>query len=271
MGLRFRKRIKIAPGIHINLSGSGISFNLGIPGLNVNLGSRSSVNLGIPGTGISYRHSLNDKRDSNTPRNEINRYDSAYNKPPIPEDNIISVSPELIDSGSLQVINHLFKEVIKNAKILNTEYLEALSEEKKWKRLNTFLKILLIGFFPPVSLSVKQKITDAFNRMNEIYEDEKNNYLDLDYYVEEEFREKFASVTQSFQSLQSSSKIWDVNTNSSVDRISKRSYAGTEVRRTNTEIEISNIRYVKSNFSPLKFCNTNGADVYLYPSFAHAH
>jgi hypothetical protein len=102
MGLRFRKRIKIAPGVHINLSGSGISFNLGIPGLNVNLGSRSSVNLGVPGTGISYRHSLNDKRDSSVPKNETNRYDSLYNKPQIPEDNIISVSPELIDSATFR-------------------------------------------------------------------------------------------------------------------------------------------------------------------------
>jgi hypothetical protein len=268
MGLRFRKRIKVAPGIHINLSGSGISFNLGVPGLNVSLGSQPSVNLGVPGTGISYRHSLNDKRDSSTRRNEANRYDSVYEKSQIPEDNIISVSPALIDSGSLQVVSHLFKEVIKNAKILNAEYLEALKEEKKWKRLDIFLKILLIGFLPPISPAVKQKITDVSDRMNEIYEDEKNNYLDLDYFVEEEFREKFASVTQSFQSLQSSSKIWDINTNSSIDRISKRSYAGSEVRRTNTKIEISDIRYVKSNFSPLKFCNTNGADIYLYPSFA---
>jgi hypothetical protein len=166
------------------------------------------------------------------------------------------------------VINHLFKEVIKNAKVLNTEYLESLKEEKKWKRLDVFLKIFLIGFLPPISPAVKQKITEAFDRMNEIYEDEKKNYLDLDYFIEEEFRKKFASVTHTFQALQSSNEIWDVNTNNQIDKISKRSYAGTEIRRGSTKIEISNIRYVKSNFSPLKFCNTNGADIYLYPSFA---
>jgi hypothetical protein len=226
------------------------------------------LNLGVPGTGISYRHSLKEQKRSNADR--TNRQDSIYeyDRPQIAEDNIISLSPELIDSGSLQVINHLFKEIIKNATILNTEYLEAFKEEKKWKRLNLFLKILLVGFLPPVSSAVSKKITESSDRMNEINEDGKNNYLDLDYFIEEQFKEKFASVIRAFQALKTSAKIWDVNTNNSIDRISNRSYAGMEVRRTSTKIEISDIRYVKSNFSPLKFCNTNGADIYLYPSFA---
>ncbi|MFV0297072.1 MAG: DUF4236 domain-containing protein [Hyphomicrobiaceae bacterium] len=61
MGLRFHRRIKIFPGIYINLSKSGVSASLGGKGATVNVGStgRRMVTLGIPGTGLSYRMQLN--------------------------------------------------------------------------------------------------------------------------------------------------------------------------------------------------------------------
>ena len=56
MGWRFRKRIKIAPGVNINLSKSGISTTIGKRGASVNFGKRGSfLNLGIPGTGLYSR------------------------------------------------------------------------------------------------------------------------------------------------------------------------------------------------------------------------
>lgn len=57
MGLRFQKRIKILPGVYINLSKSGASASLGGHGATVNVGTsgKRMVTLGIPGTGLSYR------------------------------------------------------------------------------------------------------------------------------------------------------------------------------------------------------------------------
>lgn len=54
MALRIRKSIKIAPGVKINLSKSGISTSLGGKGATVNLSKRGTrITTGIPGTGIS--------------------------------------------------------------------------------------------------------------------------------------------------------------------------------------------------------------------------
>lgn len=57
MGLRFQKRIKILPGVYINLSKSGVSASVGGHGATVNVGAdgRRMVTVGIPGTGLSYR------------------------------------------------------------------------------------------------------------------------------------------------------------------------------------------------------------------------
>ena len=67
MGLRFRKRIKIAPGVYINLSKSGISTTLGKSGASVNIskkGTRGTV--GLPGTGLSYSSQLSKSATSRT-------------------------------------------------------------------------------------------------------------------------------------------------------------------------------------------------------------
>jgi hypothetical protein len=59
MGFRFRKRIKLFPGVSVNLSRSGVSTSVGRPGATINLGAKrgARVTVGIPGTGISYSES----------------------------------------------------------------------------------------------------------------------------------------------------------------------------------------------------------------------
>ena len=55
MGLRFRKRIKILPGLWFNLSKSGVSTSIGGKGMTVNLSdNHTKTTVGVPGTGLSY-------------------------------------------------------------------------------------------------------------------------------------------------------------------------------------------------------------------------
>jgi hypothetical protein len=59
MALRFRKSIKLAPGIRMNLSGSGVSASLGPRGASVGIGKRGTfLNTGTPRTGLCARQSL---------------------------------------------------------------------------------------------------------------------------------------------------------------------------------------------------------------------
>jgi len=59
MALRFRKSIKLAPGIRMNLSGGGLSWTLGPRGASIGIGKRGTfLNTGIPGTGLYSRQSL---------------------------------------------------------------------------------------------------------------------------------------------------------------------------------------------------------------------
>lgn len=59
MAIRFRKCIKLAPGIRMNLSGSGASWTFGPQGMSVGVGRRGShLNAGIPGSGLFTRTRL---------------------------------------------------------------------------------------------------------------------------------------------------------------------------------------------------------------------
>ena len=56
MAWAFRKRIKVIPGVYINLSKSGISANTGVRGASLTFRSDGVYrNLGLPGTGIYSR------------------------------------------------------------------------------------------------------------------------------------------------------------------------------------------------------------------------
>lgn len=56
MTVRFRKRIKIAPGLSVNIGKSGVSTTIGPPGTSITIGEHGVyANIGLPGTGISFR------------------------------------------------------------------------------------------------------------------------------------------------------------------------------------------------------------------------
>lgn len=56
---RFQKRVKLLPGVSVNLSKSGASLTVGTPGAKVTVGPKGShAHAGIPGTGVSYHQKL---------------------------------------------------------------------------------------------------------------------------------------------------------------------------------------------------------------------
>lgn len=78
MGFRFRKSVKIAPGVKLNLSKSGGSLSIGGRGATVNLSNKGvRSRYSIPGTGLSYvTQTSSGKTKQNTTSSAANR--SAY-------------------------------------------------------------------------------------------------------------------------------------------------------------------------------------------------
>lgn len=73
MGLRFRKSIKIAPGVRLNVGRKSAGISVGGKGLrySVNSRGRSTTTVGVPGTGLSYTSSKNYKTKAYQTRNNL--------------------------------------------------------------------------------------------------------------------------------------------------------------------------------------------------------
>ena len=55
MSLRFRRSLKIAPGIRLNFGKKGVSASIGPRGAKITIGEKGvRKTVGLPGTGLSY-------------------------------------------------------------------------------------------------------------------------------------------------------------------------------------------------------------------------
>ncbi len=65
MGLRFRKSIKLLPGVRMSVGSGGIGWSLGPRGASISVSKRGVYsNVGIPGTGLSFRQKIGGDRMS---------------------------------------------------------------------------------------------------------------------------------------------------------------------------------------------------------------
>ena len=72
MAIRFRKTIKILPGVKINVGKTGISTSVGVRGAHVRVGQRGThATVGIPGSGLSITNKIGGKSKKVTAKEEI--------------------------------------------------------------------------------------------------------------------------------------------------------------------------------------------------------
>ena len=56
MGFRFRRRVRILPGLNLNISKSGVSTSVGRRGATLNISKRGTkTTIGLPGSGLSWQ------------------------------------------------------------------------------------------------------------------------------------------------------------------------------------------------------------------------
>jgi len=120
MPTRFRRTVKIAPGVRFNIGKKSGSVSIGKRGASMNFGKRGVYgNVGLPGTGLSYRSKLVGSSQNGTKKSKGGEPISSSEKVEIP----IQIS--LLDDGSITFRNEkgesLPDEWIRKAKSQNRE------------------------------------------------------------------------------------------------------------------------------------------------------
>jgi hypothetical protein len=79
MGINFRKRIKILPGLTINFGKKGVSATIGARGASLNIGKKGIYsNLSVPGTGIYMREKISGTEAKNANKNQPTFHNNLY-------------------------------------------------------------------------------------------------------------------------------------------------------------------------------------------------
>lgn len=123
MGLRFRKSFKIAPGLRVNLTKTGIGLSAGGKGIrySVHSSGRRTKTVGIPGTGLYYTETSLGKRNYNS---------SAYQRRN-------ELASQQQDAEKLEKLeqNRLEVELFENQIKLLTSIHKECDEEFHWQEL----------------------------------------------------------------------------------------------------------------------------------------
>lgn len=199
---KFRKRIKIAPGITVNLSKSGVSATVGVKGASVNVGKNGTyLNVGIPGTGVYTRTKLKGAEKVKEPTciNDVNLLEEpvAVNKKSLTEkikdytnnaerDNFLYKFPKKYrDTIKRFVIGYQiedYKKLSKELNIKNAVIMGYISFFLGWLGVDRFLlkdkKKGIIKFLvlPIIPVSLIWWIVDIFLSCKKV---QNNNYEKL--------------------------------------------------------------------------------------------
>lgn len=133
MAFRFQRRIRIAPGVRINLSKSGVGLSVGPRGYSTSIGPRGVYrNVGLPGTGLSYREKIGD-----VPRKSSGRQSAVTSA---------QVEVEINDEGTMQFRlpdgSPAPQSVVKRIREQNTQLIEGLIS-RAVERFNSDLRACL--------------------------------------------------------------------------------------------------------------------------------
>jgi hypothetical protein len=128
MGFRFQRRIRLIPGVRLNVSKSGLGLSLGPRGSTVSVGQSGLYgNAGLPGTGLSFRQKLNTKNNQairKSYRKEFENYLLSGEK--------FEIGVEISDNGEIAFLDKheqpLLDEELKVLKKLAPQQLRSLLE-----------------------------------------------------------------------------------------------------------------------------------------------
>lgn len=269
--MRFRKRVKLFPGVHLNFSLTGVSTTIGVRGLSVNLGSKGAyLNTGIPGTGLYNRQKIggagkqmNRFSTSNQPT-----FDRNTSLPGVQRDpEIGAIKTEKAEATTTQGLQEL-RKMLNECYDLRTELTFATQTAKtKLNRATTLFivsRLLVIGFFIHwFRANRDRKKADLEDLQGQL----DNCFVKIDMNVEKTIHENYVSLISSYKYLLTCDKVWDVTSSRPVDQAATRSAASIAISRRRVRLGFKNINIIQSQYDALHFENANGGDIYIYPAF----
>lgn len=135
MGLRFRRSIKVAPGVRVNVGKKSVGVSVGgkYGGVSVNSKTGTRARVSAPGTGISYSAKIDTKTKSAKTKTTVKTTQKSVQ----PTKNTSNHTTSTVQSNK-----ELYEKIIKKNKLTK-------KKTESWKHLATGFSIffILLGLF----------------------------------------------------------------------------------------------------------------------------
>ncbi len=297
MAWNYRKRVKIAPGVYLNISKKGVSTTVGMRGASMNFGKNGTyINTGIPGTGFYSRQKIGGKQI--TP---ASLFVSMSGQPKLRShrDYVMRFWACVVGAFVMLItglwIGFIFFAVVgvgqfsnmrrtsvsggdsvENSKLVKAarKELDKSHTELEKRILQNFIDCYTLvdeideeeGIIESLKKSGKnqkflpeheQKLKEAKDKLNDIQ-------YDVDLELSEKEKSSYEEFCQKFEILLTSDKVWRIDSSERTSQI--KSSAKYSLARTATSVGVGIFNYIKSQYD-VPIINDRTVQLYFYPKF----
>ena len=282
MGLRFRRSVRLFPGVRLNFSRSGVSTSIGVRGATMTLGPRGAyANVGIPGSGLSYRTRLDApaRTHSSAPRHVPSvAVPSLEPRAPIHTHGVASIPGTEVEikSADVSVLTSSglgeLKQLINDAANHQAELRNELASRKKVldeaaRRLRRAQSFIVRLFTAKAILKLVEAANDASEAREETQSHLNGCFVEVDFAFDDATRSSYASLVSSFEKLRTSQRIWDITATAAVDRVAQRTTASSALTRAPVAFDFTASDIIRSQYRAMRFGTVSGRDLQVFPGF----
>ncbi|MCC5928100.1 MAG: DUF4236 domain-containing protein [Cyclobacteriaceae bacterium] len=258
--MKFRKRVRLFPGLTLNISKSGISTTVGVPGASVNFNRHGAyLNTGIPGTGLYDRRRLSAKPSQRRQSQSSIPTSSLSARPTDDEEHPGRYTCESMQDFKREIIE-CYKERIQLKKDI-----QSAGENLKHRQFILKLsKVFIIGFFTD---KFERKRRESQMELERLETDLKHCFIDVNLKMDAEIEHAFAKVLSSYKTLSQVATIWDITRESAPDANLHRMNANALVERVKVHFGYDSFEALHSRYDALHMENADGCDFFIFPGF----
>jgi hypothetical protein len=177
-----------------------------------------------------------------------------------------------LTSPGLDELKQLINEATARHSELGTEL------AAKTKALNRAAGRLHRAEFPIIRLftgNAIPRLVDAANEASDELEETRAHlegcFVEVDFAFDDRTRESYAALVQSFESLSSAQRIWDITTTAAIDRVVQRTTASNAITRIPVSFGFVNSEIIRSQHPAMRLGNVGGRDLQIFPGFIMMH
>jgi len=269
--MNYRKRIRILPGVTLNLSKSGISTTIGIKGFSVNVGQNGAyLNTGIPGTGLYQRQKIGNFNNQQPTALDTKIYEQVEELPSqdLTSTELFGLKTQIVDTYNERIT--IQGEIQSDKKITKWSIIFAIISgiisafNFDSYSINTVFVIfavitgllLFMGVGFAISKSKKESILE-------------NITLKVDVSMDEQIETKFNELQRKFSDMQSTSRAYYIANQSYItNQVQQRTSASYTVTRNAVDLYKSfENNFIITPYQPIILNTVNDGTLLLYPGF----